>query len=329
MENVFHYLGADISKHVIDFVCHFNQAHLQIENSKSGFKLLLKWLKQNKIVVGQMIIVMEHTGLYSLCLESFLHNQGISFCKVNALEIKRSMGITRGKSDKIDAGRIAAYAFAKGDRLIPEPAPIEALKRLKMLVASRDLLVKQRAGLKCAIKELKNVGIAEKDLVLQSQLKVMKACNEQIRKLEKEINQCIHQDEALSKNFSLLTSIKGVGPVVASTTLIMTTNFTRFANGRKFSCFCGTAPFEHTSGSSIRGKTRVSHLADKRMKSLLDRAACSAIVCDPEIRAFFERRTSLGKAKKSTINIVRNKIIYRMFAIIKRQTPYKTEYLAA
>lgn len=329
MENVIHYLGADLSKRVIDFVCYQSKAHLQIENSKPGFKELLKWFKQQKISKSQSVIVMEHTGLYSLWLEEFLHQQGIAFCKVNALEIKRSIGITRGKSDKIDAARIAAYAFSKKDTLRPEAEPSKALQRLKMLITSRELLVKQRASLKCAIKEFRNIGISEKDLVLQSQLKVIKTLDEQINKLEKEIDHSIQLDEALSKNYSLLTSINGVGPVVASTTLILTQNFTRFANGRKFACFCGTAPFEYTSGSSIRGKTRISPLADKRMKSLLDRAACSAIVCDTELRAFFERRTAMGKAKKSTINIIRNKIIYRMFAVIKRQSEFVSEYKRA
>ncbi len=329
MENVGYYLGADLSKRVIDFVCYHNKAHLQIDNSKPGFKQLLKWLKQQRISNSKMILVMEHTGLYSLLLEEFLHQQRISFCKVNALEIKRSIGIIRGKSDKIDAARIASYAFAKKDTLKPEAEPSNALKRLKMLVTSRELLVKQRASLKCAIKEFRNIGIPEKDLALQSQLKVIKTLDEQITKLEKEIDHNIRQDQALSKNYSLLTSVKGVGPVVASTTLIITQNFTRFVNGRKFACFCGTAPFEYTSGSSIRGKTRISPLADQRMKSLLDRAACSAIVCDAELKAFFERRTSMGKAKKSTINIIRNKIIYRMFAVIKRQTQFINEFKRA
>jgi len=329
MENAFHYLGADLSKDMIDFVSYFTKAHLQIKNTRPGFKQLLKWLKQQKIVASSMMIVMEHTGFYSQCLEEFLHQQGISFCKVNALEIKRSIGITRGKSDKIDAARIASYAFAKKDKLTPQVKPSKALQRLKMLVTSRELLVKQRASLKCAIKEFQNIGMSKNDLVLQSQLQVVKAMDVQIDRLEKEIDQNIKQDQALFTNFSLLTSVKGVGPVVASTTLILTQNFTRFANGRKFACFCGTAPFEYTSGSSIRGKTRISPLANKRMKSLLDRAACSAIVCDPELKAFFERRLAMGKAKKSTINIVRTKIIYRMFAVIKRQSPFEIEFKRA
>jgi len=329
MENVLHFLGADLSKKSIDLVCHQIKSHVQIENASTGFKQLLKWMHQLKIDPSKMVVVMEHTGLYSFCFEEFLHNHGIAYCKVSALEIIRSMGLIRGKSDKIDAARIAAYGFAKRDKLKPEARVSKALQRLKLLNTSRELLVRQRTGLKCIIKELRNVGVPERDLALQSHIQVNKILDKQISKLEVEIKNVIHQEESLEKNYNLLNSIKGVGPVVASTTLIKTQNFSRFENARKFACYCGTAPFEHTSGTSIRGKTRVSHLADKRMKSLLDLAAKSAITSDKELKAFYERRLELGKGKTSTINIVRNKIIYRMFAVIKRQTPFVNDYLKA
>jgi len=239
------------------------------------------------------------------------------------------MGLIRGKSDKIDAARIAEYGYTKRDKLIPERGVSKVLQRLKMLNTSRELLVRQRAGLKCGIKEFQNIGIPEKDLVLQSQIQVIKALDKQIGKLENEIKRLIDQEETLTKNFNLLNSIIGVGPVVAVAAIIKTQNFSRFENARKFACYCGTAPFEHTSGTTIRGKTRVSHLADKRMKSLLDLAAKSAINSDKELMAFYRRRLELGKGKTSTINIIRNKIIYRMFAVIKRQTPFVSDYLRA
>lgn len=329
MENVVHFLGADLSKKSIDLVYHQIKSHLKIENEITGFKQMLKWIKQLKIDPSRMMLVMEHTGLYSFCFEEFLHQQGIVFCKVNSLEIKRSMGLIRGKSDKIDAARIAAYGYTKRDKLKPEMGVSKVLQRLKMLNTSRELLVRQRTALKCGIKEFQNIGMSEKDLVLQSQIQVIKVLDKQIGKLEIEINRLIHQEESLSKNYNLLNSIIGVGPVVAVTTIIKTQNFSRFDNARKFACYCGTAPFEHTSGTTIRGKTRVSHLADKRMKSLLDLAARSAINSDKELMAFYHRRLELGKGKTSTINIIRNKIIYRMFAVIKRQTPFVSVNLKA
>ena len=142
-----------------------------------------------------------------------------------------------------------------------------------------------------------------------------------------ELETIIDEDKSLKQNFHLLQSIKGVGKIIALTTIIKTHNFTRFANARKFACFCGTAPFEHSSGTSIRKKSRVSHLADKQMKSLLDLSAKSAIQYDKELREYYLKRTEAGKSKMSTINVVRNKILYRMFAIIKRQTPFTENYL--
>jgi transposase len=141
-----------------------------------------------------------------------------------------------------------------------------------------------------------------------------------------EMEAIIEGQKELEQNYNLLLTIKGVGKIVALITIIKTHNFTRFSNARKFACFCGTAPFEHSSGTSIKRKSRVSPLADRKMKTLLDLAAKSAIQNDKELRTYFLKRTEAGKPKMSTINIVRNKILYRMFAVVKRQTPFLDNY---
>ena len=157
----------------------------------------------------------------------------------------------------------------------------------------------------------------------------MKNFDRQIKKIEVEINTLIAQDQTMNLNFQLLKTIKAVGEVTATAAIIKTGNFMRFATARKFACYCGIAPFEHSSGKSIRRKTRISHLADKEMKTLLHQSAKCAIQFDKELKSFYERRLAIGKSKKSTINIVRNKILYRMFSVIKRQTPFIESYLQA
>jgi len=324
-----HIIGADLSKKSIDLVCHLLKSHVQIENTITGFKDLMQWFKHQKVNASKTMIVMEHTGLYSYCFEKFLHQHQIPFCKVNALAIKRSIGLVRGKTDKLDAARIAAYGYEKKDRLAIDVPGSDALKRLQLLHSTRERLVRHRASLICAIKEYKHIGISEKDIIMQTQLQLVKKFDKQIEKLMTEIETIIEKQEALKQNFRLLQSIRGVGKVVALVTIIKTHNFTRFANARKFACFCGTAPFPHDSGTSIKKKTRVSHLADKQMKSLLDLSAKSAIQYDKELREYYLKRTEGGKSKMSTINVVRNKILYRMFAVIKRQTPFLENYLQA
>lgn len=325
-----HIIGADISKKNIDFISHSFKTHLKADNNFCGFKNLLKWFNEQAIDISNVMIVMEHTGLYSYQLEQFLHQKHIQFTKVSALAIKRSMGLVRGKTDKQDALRIAQYGFEKCDTLILQQPTGQKLQRLQMLHSTRERLVKNRASLITAVKEYQQAyGLKNTDIIIAPQLKVIHILDKQIEKLDDAIEAIVETEKALRDNYWLLQSIKGVGKVLALATIIKTANFTRFTNARKFACFCGTAPFEHTSGTSIRGKTRISHLADKRMKTLLDLAAKSAIQYDKELREYYLRRTLNGKSKMSTLNVVRNKILYRIFAVIKRQTPYQPLSTAA
>jgi transposase len=323
-----HVIGADISKQTIDLVYHATANYIQIHNEPSGFRQLVKWLKQQKVDMSQTMLVMEHTGFYSSRFEKFLHHQTIAFTKISPLAIKRSLGLVRGKSDKVDAGRIAAYGYEKKEKLIVETPLTEQMQRLQKLHSTRLRLVRQRTALKCAIKEYLHSGVNKTDVLIISQMQMIEALNKQIKKLEAEIKAVVAEEQAVQHNFALLQTIKSVGKEIALATIIKTDNFTRFATSRKFACFCGTAPFEHTSGSTIRGRTKISHFADKHMKSLLDRGATNAIQYDQELRAFYLRRLQIGKSKRSTINIIRNKLIYRMFAVVKRQTPFLENYLA-
>jgi transposase len=237
------------------------------------------------------------------------------------------MGLVRGKTDKLDATRIAAYGYEKKDKLKADVPLSEGLQRLQTLYSTRERLVKQRASLICAVKEYRHMGITEKDLIIKTQSQLIRDFDKQIERLMAEMESIIAEQEPLRHNLCLLQSIKGVGKVVGIAIIIKTHNFTRFANARKFACFCGTAPFPHQSGSSIKKKSRISHLADKQMKTLLDLSAKAAIQYDKELREYYLRRTGDGKSKMSTINIVRNKILSRMFAVIKRQTPFVENYL--
>jgi len=324
-----HIIGADLSKKTIDLFCYQLSTHIQIENASLGFTTLVKWMREQNINGSNTMIVMEHTGLYSFCFENFLHQHHIPFCKVGALAIKKSMGIVRGKTDKLDAARIATYGYEKRDKLTADVPVDNALKRLQMLYSTRERLVRQRAALINAVKEYKHIGINKTDIIMQAQLKLIKTFETQIQKVMKEMQAVIEKQESLKQNYFLLKTVKGVGEVIALIMIIKTNNFTRFSNARKFACFCGTAPFEHSSGTSIKRNSRVSPLADKKMKSLLDLAAKSAIQNDKELKGYYLKRTKGGKSKMSTINIVRNKLLYRMFAVIKRQTPFVENYLQA
>ena len=316
--------GIDVSKKTIDVVLHLAGDHKQFENKPMGFRAFIKWAEKNSgFSIGSILICFEHTGLYSLPLSMHLSEHEIAYCMVSALEIKRSLGIVRGKNDKVDAGRIAAYAHLRRETLSCHKLPSQNVLKLQKLLALRERMVKQRAGYKAGLKEFKAL-IKRKDNVLlfKTQEQMIAQLDKQINKVDKELISIVDQDECLSRLYGLITSVKGIGFVLALNFLIITNCFNNFENSRQFACYSGIAPFEKQSGSSLSSKARVSHFANKKMKSLLNMGASSAIQYDPELKSYYQKRIEIGKSKMSTLNIVRNKIVARVFAVVKRGTPY-------
>lgn len=319
-------VAIDVSKLSLDICLRPVGNTFKISNDLVGFKQLKAAIDPTL----EPIVVMEHTGQYSFKLEQFLQKEQLPYCKIPALEIKRSIGMVRGKSDKIDAVRIAEYAWLRRDQLLTTVAVAENVLSLDQLLSLRAKLVKDRSGYKSRLKEMIAAGNCVKgDTVYKVQQVILKTFNAEIKKIETCIQQIIVGDSDLRKNFDLLRSIKGVGKIVAAKVLAVTNNFKKFTEARKFNCYAGLAPFKHESGTSIKGRSRISHLANKEIKTLLSLAAFAAIRHNPELKSYYLKRVAEGKRKMSCINIVRAKLVTRMFAVIKRQTPYELMNLAA
>lgn len=317
-------IGIDVSKKTLDAHLHLSNEYQQFENSHRGITQLCRWCaKKGSGEISQHLFVFEHTGIYSYTLCVDLQENGLAFAMVSGIEVKKSQGIKRGKSDKADAKMIARYGYQNQDKLRLYELPVIHLQRLKKLLNLRERMVSQRGGYKNSLKETKSF-LSKKDfpMYFTVQQSMIKSLSRQIEVLEKEIAQIIESDEQLHKTYFLLTSITGVGKVTAATMIVLTSCFTQFSTWRKFACYAGTAPFPYQSGTSIQGKSRVSHLANKRIKALLDCGARAALQYDPEIRKYYQKRLEEGKAKRNTINIIRNKLIARMFAVVNRGTPF-------
>ena len=126
-------------------------------------------------------------------------------------------------------------------------------------------------------------------------------------------------------NYRIITSIKGIGPVNGWMTIAYTENFTSFPDGRHYAVFVGVIPFGNTSGTSIKRRPRVSHLAHKELKQELNMAARAAVEHDPEMRAYAERKLK-NKEYGLVLNNVKFKLILRMFSLVKRQEMYVENY---
>lgn len=317
-------IGIDISKSDFDIRIHSNQMYRCFENKNEGFKKMVEWTYRNSsFLKEETLFVFEHTGLYSYKLSVFLTDQGIPFIVVPGLEIKRSLGISRGKDDKIDARRIAQYAYRLRDEIEPYKLPSEQIRSLKSLLSLRCRFVKQRAGFKASLKEQELILTKKLNKILfETQKRTINYLSKQIKRINDEMERIIMNDKELQEQFNLIISIKGVGIQTALFMIAYTSAFTKFKNARKFASYCGIAPFPNSSGTSIRGRSKVSNLANKKIKSLLDLCAKVAIQYNSEMKLFYNRRVEKGKNKMSTINIVRNKLVARIFAVIERKTPY-------
>lgn len=315
-------VGIDVSKKTIDAYCYQAQVHKEFVNDLIGYKRLLKWvLKETK--TSKVFYCFENTGYYSLKLALYLHSQDIVYVEESPLKIKRSSGVVKEKTDKLDAKLIARYAWLYREEL--QPSTVKSMSHLELgrLLALRDQLVRNNAGLKGTLKEMKVLlSSPTTDFGCISLKRSIDYLSKQVKGIEDRIKEIITADDSMNKNYELLSSLKGVGLVVACQLIYHTGNFTRFASWRAFSSYCGTAPFEHRSGTSIHRRKQCHYLGDRKMKSLLSMASVSAIQHDSELRLYYKRKLAEGKDKMLAINNVRNKLIARAFAVVKRGTPY-------
>lgn len=321
-------IGIDVSKAILDvYVRDFN-FYFKVENGPKGFIMLLETAcNVAKCKKDGLFFCFENTGKYSKMLSVFLQSQSIAFSMEPALKIKKSLGMARGKNDKADSIRIAQYAYEKWDSLELTVLPGSEIDQIKSLLSARQKLIKHRTAYKNGLTDLHDCyKEGENDTIKEIQKRLIKQLNEEIEYIETQILNIIKQNESMLKNFKLILSVKGVGKILGLYLIAYTANFTQFANARSFACYVGIAPFENSSGT-VKGKSRIHPFGNKQLKSLLNLAASSVIQRKGEFGIYYNHRINvLKKSPMSTLNIIRNKIVFRVFAVIHRKTPYVDLY---
>jgi transposase len=327
------FVGIDISKTYFDAAIiraddPYQRIYNQFPQTPIGFKKMMVWLKcQDVLLNDETLFCMEYTGLYNTGLVNFLVQEKAQLWVEMPLRIKRSAGFERGSDDKTSAIKIAAYAFRYQDKMQLWRPVDSSIEKIKHLISQRDRVVKVITELRVPVKELSECGCHKEAKQLEKNqrdaLKRLKITKENIEQL---IIKTVGQDTVLAKKIYQVKSIKGIGQVTAVSLLAYTKGFTSFSNGKELACYCGVVPFEKKSGTSVRFKPSVSPHANKNLKRLLHLCALSAIKNDAEIRSYFERKVAEGKNKMCVINAVRNKLIHRLFAVIRDDRVYEENY---
>ncbi len=330
------FIGIDFSKLKFD-VSFFELGqmdkihHCEFTNEKEGFILLLKWIASlSKIKPEDWLFCGEHTGLYCVGLTESLLKKKLFIWLENPLRIKRSSGLKREKSDKRDSLEIAEYAYRYQDRARVYELPEKSFEELQLLLSFRERLTKNKVSLEISCSEMRRVhqrNPTARFIYEQSQSDIARIGKE-IETIEKKMLEIIESSSALKENYELVTSVKGIGIINALTIIIHTRNFTCFGNSRQYSCYGGMAPFKNSSGSSLNKGNHVSKLANKQIKTLLTQAARSAVLYDKDLRIYYQRKIAEGKHKNVALNNVRNKLLHRIFAVVRNKILYQENYIS-
>ena len=329
------YLGVDMGKFSFDYALIDAEGTIhiqaQVENTATAIQAWILELQQQFSTINlweQMLICMEHSGYYNAILMRGLQTRkGCSIWVESALQIKRSIGIQRGKNDKIDALRIATYSldFQRKARLWKPKT--KNLERLELLLSHRDRLVRNLMSIGNTLKE--EEGFIDSELheeMEQISRPAIDAVEASLAEFNRRIEVILKEDIELSAQAKIVTSIPGFGNVIASKIIIATHGFTRLTDPRALACYAGVAPFEHRSGTSIKGKTRVSHYANKDLKRMIHLAALVTIRKGNIMHDYFNRKVAEGKNKMSVINAIRNKLIHILMACIRNNTTYQKNF---
>lgn len=332
-------IGIDVSKETIAVSVIFPEMtgfmpevvnYNEFKNDKSGFRSMVTAVRKTAgdVKPEEWLFCCETTGAYDRALCDYLYGRGFDIWRENALRIRWSRGLVRGKDDKTDSRMIAEYAWRHSDKVQLYVSPSPVIVQLKALYKYREHLVDEKKAKAVRANEIKATAanLPAIRFMYNDSMKEVARLEASIKECEKQIEQLISSDEEIKRNYDHITSIKGVKIVTATGLIIYSNNFKSLVNARQASSYCGCASFYEDSGTSVHKKVDTRHLCNRRMKSVLTMAARSAITSVPEIAAYAARMNARGKEWGIVLNNVRNKLLHIIYSLIQNDCDYEPNH---
>jgi len=321
-----YFIGVDVSKGKLDVCIIDMQGQVIIEkiigNTRSAIRNFIeKILRVLKTGKDNILICCEHTGIYCRPLQLVATEMGYSLWLENAYKINRASTDMRGKSDKKDALRIAEYALRYSDRKVLHNEAPEEIAQLRTMLDARNTLLEKLTSLRQQVNECKKFDPDKFALLKDCYGQSIRTLVKELRKMKDKILELVASNEKLAADAKLLQSIPGIGEQVSLNFMSVTNGMTSFETAKQLACYAGVVPFPNQSGTVVR-KDRVSRFANKKLKKLLHLAAMAAVKAHGELRNYYLRKVKEGKNKMAVLNAIRNKLVHRMVAVLKRQQPY-------
>lgn len=319
MECIRNYIGVDISKETFDVaMLHQGQyKYHKLPNKQEGFKFLISLLRSADIVV------MEASGVYYMRLACFLHEHNISVCVINPLVIRRfcQMRLSRAKTDRKDARMIAEYGKMEQPSFwSPEADYIAELRQLR---AASDLLDKNRTSLLHQREAFGQLPVRCKEAE-NAMVRMIKVLEKQIAALELKMQQLVKQYHGIM--YEQIQTIPGLGKKTAILLIVLTGGFTKFSDAKQLASYIGTCPRIFESGTSVKGKARITKMGMSRVRAMLYMCSWSAKRCNSKCKELYDRLIEKGKSKRAALIAVANKLLKQAFAIATNNTKYDPDY---
>jgi transposase len=321
------FIGVDVSKDVLDYGFHFDNELKyfgQFGNTNKQIKKVVASLAERfgNADFSTWLVCFENTGVYSKRLLRIMHEFGIACVEQDPMTIKYYFSQSRGKTDQWDACRICLYAYERHQSLVLTEQPDKHIQQLKHLHSYRSRLVETKRNLQNVMSE-KNIFIDSEILSGTKQInaQIIDHIKEAIKEVDDQIQVIISSKGEIEKNYKLATSVIGIGVVIATGMIIFTNNFKSITDPRKFATYTGIAPFPNQSGRR-KGNNKVSRRANIPLKALISNGVQSAINHDPQIKKYKMRLEAKGKPNGVIFNNIKNKLVQRVFSVVKRGTPY-------
>ncbi|WP_271394158.1 IS110 family RNA-guided transposase [Aequorivita sinensis] len=310
--------GVDISKDVFD-VHGSSSGHNQFKNDEKGFKSFLK------ILPNDSIVAMEATGYYHYRLAQFLYKNNVAVSVVNPLSVKRfiQMKLAKVKTDKSDAKSIYDYALANEVPLYNALTNVQA--ECLQLFRLMDSYLKKRTATKNKMHGEETLGIPSK-FVYRSLKRDKKHLDRELEGIEARLLELVKQEQ--QQQLTLLQTVPGIGAKTALFLIVITDGFSKFETGAQLCSYVGITPTIRESGSSVRGRSRISKVGNKKLRNLLFLCAFNACKHNKACRELYERIVQKGKSKKLALIAVANKLLKQCFAIAKSGLPYDAEFVS-
>lgn len=265
---------------------------------------------------------MEATGAYGEALALYLHKADHQVSVINPAAIKAfaASRLSRTKTDRVDAELIARFCQAQQPPAWRPPAA--EVRELQALVRRLDALTEMRVAEENRLEALITV-----DVVRASVEEHIAYLDRQIELTKESIRQHINSHPDLRRQSELLDSIPGIAATTAATLLAEITDITQYRSARQVAAYAGLVPRERHSGSSVRGRTRLSKIGNARLRKALYFPAITALRCSPFFQSWAEGLREHGKCKMSVIGAAMRKLIHLAYGVLKTGKPFDPEWI--